>query len=443
MGQKQSTKRETLMAILAFFSIGLLVAEYIFALSPEQITLIYTVDLTICIIFAIDFSISLSNAAKKGAFLKWHSFEILAMVPAFAFSYLETSTIFGAGLRSLRLIRVVRFFAVSSRISRSKVMAVNGRDKDKKISKRRLIRNGTVAAVVGSLYLIFRNDIAAIPQYGRYIDDILISAFVIALAFVIAEAASIYATSKIDDYSSRQPIDRIIKLVIVGLSIVGVVSLIFEELLILAFSLGVVGLILSFSLSPIISNFISWIYISAKKPFSIGDIVEIGEKRGIVNNIGYFTTTLLEFGGDQIVPGITGRRITVPNSMVLSEVVATFSKKASPVTTKTITFNIAYESDLDKVREIILKCINEYTAARFAKMAEYCETEDCDVLFVNQIKAGPRVVFAPSQSWIEVKAFYPAVPALAALSVSDITELILREFNLKPEAVKFPQSRSR
>jgi len=135
MAQKQPTKRETLMATLAFFSIGLLVAEYLFALSPEQIALIYTVDLTICIIFAIDFSISLSNAAKKGAFLKWHGFEILAMVPAFAFSYLETSTIFGAGLRSLRLIRVVRFFAVSSRISRSKVMTVNGRDKDKKISK--------------------------------------------------------------------------------------------------------------------------------------------------------------------------------------------------------------------------------------------------------------------------------------------------------------------
>jgi len=32
-------------------------------------------------------------------------------------------------------------------------MTVNGRDKDKKISKRRLIRNGTVAAVIGSLYV--------------------------------------------------------------------------------------------------------------------------------------------------------------------------------------------------------------------------------------------------------------------------------------------------
>jgi len=95
--------------------------------------------------------------------------------------------------------------------------------------------------------LIFRNALATIPQYGRYINDASISAFVIALAFVIAEAASIYITSKIDDHPSRQPIDRIIKLVIVGLSIVGMASLIFEELLILAFSLDVVGLIISFS----------------------------------------------------------------------------------------------------------------------------------------------------------------------------------------------------
>jgi len=103
MGQNQSTKRETLMATLAFFSIGLLVAEYIFALSPEQITFIYTVDLAICIIFAIGFSLSLSNAAKKGAFLKWHSFEILAMVPAFAFSYLETRLYSVPGCEALDL----------------------------------------------------------------------------------------------------------------------------------------------------------------------------------------------------------------------------------------------------------------------------------------------------------------------------------------------------
>ncbi len=443
MAQKQSAKREILMAALAFISIGLLVAEYILTLSPAQITLIYFLDLIICAIFAIDFSRSLSSTAGKKTFLKWHAFEILAMIPAFAFAYLETSTVFGAGLRSLRLIRVVRFFAVSSRISRSKVLAVNSQDKDKKITKRRLIRNGTVAAIVGSLYVIFRNDIAGIPQYGLYIDEILMSAFIIAVAFVIAEAASIYITSKIDDYYSRQPIDRIIKLVIVGLSIACVVSLIFEELLILAFSLGVVGLILSFSLSPIISNFISWIYISAKKPFTIGDIVEIGETRGVVNSIGYLTTTLLEFGGDPVIPGMTGRRITVPNSMALSETVATFNKKASPVTTKTITFNIAYESDLDKVKTIIENCINEYTSANFAKMIEYCETEECEPLLVNQIKAGPRVLFTPSQSWIEVKAFYPAVPALAALSVSDITERILREFNSNPEVVKFPMGRSR
>jgi len=110
-----------------------------------------------------------------------------------------------------------------------------------------------------------------------------------------------------------------------------------------------------------------------------------------VNNIGYFTTTLLAFGGDPIVPGMAGLRITVPNSKVLSEAVSAF-KKTSPVTTKTITFNIAYESDLDKVKEIILKCINEYSALKFTKMYAYCETEDADAPLVDQIKSGPKVI---------------------------------------------------
>ena len=45
------------------------------------------------------------------------------------------------------------------------------------------------------------------------------------------------------------------------------------------------------------TSFIGWIYILVRRPYRVGDRVEIGGATGDVIHVGYIDTTLWEFGG--------------------------------------------------------------------------------------------------------------------------------------------------
>lgn len=109
---------EGLIGVLAIASIILIATESLVSLSAESLMAIYITDLVICIVFAAEFAYRLKTAVSKSAFLKYHGYEILAMVPAFAFYAMGSAPAISVGLRSLRLIRVIRVIIVIARMKR-------------------------------------------------------------------------------------------------------------------------------------------------------------------------------------------------------------------------------------------------------------------------------------------------------------------------------------
>ncbi|MCQ5377402.1 MAG: mechanosensitive ion channel [Candidatus Methanomethylicia archaeon] len=437
-GDRPSPLLEYIMASVALISIALLVIEYAFPLSEAAIGEIYAVDLAICIAFAADFLYELYKSASRSSYLKGHWIDLAASVPAYFFVFLESITAFGIVLRSLRLVRFLRFLAVMARIRRSKGIGAVGHAKP----GTKLGGALTISIAITAFYALFRESISSVP-YGTYILETLASVAIVAGALALAELIIIIASPRIDALETRHSFEQAIRVFFVGLAAVAVVSFVFKELLILAFSLGVFGLILSYSLSPMISNFISWIYIALKKVYVVGDSVKIGGTRGIVTKVGYFTTTLLEIGDESSYWSVTGRILTIPNSMVLSEIVATYGTRKSPVRVGSITFDLAYESNLEEVRLIMIKSVQDYMRSDIDSMIKHCEENNCEERFIEVIKAGPRVIFEPSSTWIQATVLYPCLPSKIVRSVSDLTEIILREFNARPEVVKFPATRSR
>ncbi|MEN3057455.1 MAG: mechanosensitive ion channel domain-containing protein [Candidatus Methanosuratincola petrocarbonis] len=227
------------------------------------------------------------------------------------------------------------------------------------------------------------------------------------------------------------------------LAIAAIISFIFKELIIFVTSFGIIGLILSYSLAPVISNFFAWVYINVRKTYMIGDSVKIGDVRGIVTDIGYLMTTLVEIGDESSFWSVTGRMLIIPNSTVLSEIVAVYGSRLSPVRVGSVTFNLAYESDLGAVKEILVRCVSEYIRPEVESMLKACESSNCAPMFRNLIEAEPRVIFTPEASWINVTVLYPYPPSKLVRSMSDLTEIILKEMNKNPEVVKFPIGRSR
>lgn len=116
---------EIVIGVLAILSIILVAIESLVTVSAGVLWGIYIADLIICIIFALDFVQRLRVSEKRSRFMKTNGYEILAMIPAIAFSALGAIPAISTGLRALRLIRVVRLVVLVARMRR--VMSVSGK----------------------------------------------------------------------------------------------------------------------------------------------------------------------------------------------------------------------------------------------------------------------------------------------------------------------------
>ena len=107
---------------------------------------------------------------------------------------------------------------------------------------------------------------------------------------------------------------------------------------------GILAAILGFASQQAFSNIISGIFIVIFKPFSVGDMVELGESRvGIVEDITLRHTVIRNF---------ENRRIIIPNAVISGETLIN-SHITDEKILRHIEFGISYDSDVDKAINII------------------------------------------------------------------------------------------
>ncbi len=112
-------------------------------------------------------------------------------------------------------------------------------------------------------------------------------------------------------------------------------------------SAGVVGVAVGFASQETLSNLIAGVFILADAPYKLGDILELdGGTRGKVVEIGVRTTRLLTLEDVEII---------VPNSVMASSQI--INQSGGPWVKHRVTVNtgVAYGSDIDRVREILLE----------------------------------------------------------------------------------------
>jgi small-conductance mechanosensitive channel len=121
----------------------------------------------------------------------------------------------------------------------------------------------------------------------------------------------------------------------------------------LAILAGAVGVGLGFGLQNIISNFISGLIILAERPISIGDRIEVGGVAGQVREISLRSTTVIT--NDNIA-------IIVPNADFITHSVTNWSY-ADPRVRFRIPFGVAYGTDLEKLRRLIVEVADQHPKA--------------------------------------------------------------------------------
>ena len=133
----------------------------------------------------------------------------------------------------------------------------------------------------------------------------------------------------------------------VGLSIAGV------DLTALAFILGGLSVGLGFGLKELINNFISGFILLFERSLVPGDVIEVGQDTGVVEEIKLRATKIRT--GDNV-------QLIVPNGLMLSDVVTTYSQQASAIRRRKrlrIAVGAGYESDPHEVMAILLDAADQ------------------------------------------------------------------------------------
>lgn len=98
----------------------------------------------------------------------------------------------------------------------------------------------------------------------------------------------------------------------------------FRGLQSLATYLGLVSAGLAIALKDPVANLAAWLFILIRKPFNVGDRIQIGKHQGDVIDLRIFQFSLLEIGNWVDADQSTGRIIHIPNSKVFTETLANY-----------------------------------------------------------------------------------------------------------------------
>ncbi|HHX35059.1 MAG TPA: mechanosensitive channel MscK [Gammaproteobacteria bacterium] len=106
---------------------------------------------------------------------------------------------------------------------------------------------------------------------------------------------------------------------------------------------------LGFGLQEIFANFVSGLIILFERPVRIGDVVTIGNLSGTVSRIRIRATTITDFDRKEII---------VPNKVFVTDQLVNWSL-SDTVTRVVIRVGVAYETDMDLARKLMLQAMQE------------------------------------------------------------------------------------
>lgn len=172
---------------------------------------------------------------------------------------------------------------------------------------------------------------------------------------------------------------------------------------------SVLTLAVSLAVQGVISNLASGIMLVVTKPFEEGSFVDIGGASGTVEKIN-ITCTKLKTGDNKV--------IVIPNSTVTSSNIINYSAKETRRVD--LTFSVAYGSDVEKVKAVVLGVIakHEEILTDPAPMVRLTEHGASSLDFVTRV-------------WVKQSDYWPVT--------FDLKEEVLSAFDEAGISVPFPQ----
>ncbi|MEE9177770.1 MAG: mechanosensitive ion channel domain-containing protein [Acidimicrobiia bacterium] len=190
----------------------------------------------------------------------------------------------------------------------------------------------------------------------RTVEQAVISFVVVAGLITLRWAILRWLRPQLEDVESQY---RATKLTNAAITVTALISLLFiwiDAFASLTTFLGLLSAGIAIALGDLLKNMAGWAYIMTRKPFQVGDRIEVRGRHGDVADVRLFRFTLMEVGnwveGDQI----TGRLVHVPNGVIFTDDLANYTEGFDYIWEE-IGFTVTFESSWERGEELLRQAI--------------------------------------------------------------------------------------
>ena len=198
--------------------------------------------------------------------------------------------------------------------------------------------------------------------------------------------------------------------------------------------IGLAGAGLALALQEVILCVAGWFLIMTRRPYEVGDRVEINGVKGDIIDIRMFQTAMLEIGNWVDADQSTGRIVNVPNSFLFKKENYNYSRGFEFIWNE-IPILVTFESDWRRAQDIIMMVAKKQAEGNTEDVHRKIEIMK-NRYMIYYGKLTPIVYVAIRESGIQLTLRYLTEAKKRRSTQDELSRAILEEF-LKDPAVNF------
>jgi small-conductance mechanosensitive channel len=263
---------------------------------------------------------------------------------------------------------------------------------------------------------------------------------VLLLWLLIGRLARRVLARAIDESASRFQMTRVTGYVVAAIAVVVIARLWIQGIAGIGTYFGLLSAGIAIALQDLLTNIAGWLFILIRRPFRVGDRIQVGTDIGDVVDIRPFRFIMLEVGNWVHADQGTGRILHVPNNTIFKHTVANYDEAFGYIWNE-LEVTVTFESDWRKAKDTLDRILDSQTEKIDDHVKKRIDAA-AETLHIKFPTLTPVVWTTVADFGVCLTMRYLCAPRARRSSASAIWEQVLDAFQEMPDVdLAYPTTR--
>lgn len=220
---------------------------------------------------------------------------------------------------------------------------------------------------------------------------------------------------------------------VLGVIMVGRIWLVSFEML--GTVLGLISAGLAIALRDPVVNLFAWLFIITRRPFELGDRVQVGTVKGDVVDMRIFDFSVMEVGEWTEADVRTGRVVRVPNGELFRTAVAVYQQGWYAEIWHEFYVTVTFESNWRAAKQLLLEVLSQEIGDISPEINREMSERASNYLILADDNTGPQVLVRGRDSGVEFTLRYLCQTGTRRRTETRLWERIFAEFDAREDIV--------